>query len=279
MDGNSFGREYRDKPERKNVDTTLVQKKIRTALHTLEAEREIKVLFAVESGSRAWGFASQNSDWDVRFIYLKPRDWYLSIDKGKDSIEKMLPDDLDLSGWELRKALNLFRKSNPPLLEWLRSSIVYAEPYSTAEQLRELSAVYFNPKSCRYHYLSMARGNFREYLKGDTVRLKKYFYILRPLLACDWIAEKGTMAPMEFDTLVNAQIQDPELLRAVRDLTARKIAGEELSVGPQIEIINAYAENRINYHTEQLKTFVWQSQPDTGRLNQLFRDTLAEVWD
>ncbi|MCL4152986.1 UNVERIFIED_CONTAM: hypothetical protein GTU68_007345, partial [Idotea baltica] len=178
-----------------------MKEKIQQELAELEAEKDIKILYAVESGSRAWGFASKNSDWDVRFIYVHRKNWYLSIDKRKDNVNRMLPDDLDLSGWEIRKALGLFRKSNPPMLEWLRSPIVYTEPFTTAERLRKLSDNYFNPRSCLYHYLSMARGNYKDYLQNETVKLKKYFYVLRPIIACDWIAEKKEMAPMEFQTL------------------------------------------------------------------------------
>ncbi len=105
---------------------------IKKELSRLEISREMKILLAVESGSRAWGFASTDSDWDVRYIYIHKLDWYLKIDELKDSQEEILPNDLDLSGWELKKALKLFRKSNPPMLEWLRSPIVYLEQFSTA---------------------------------------------------------------------------------------------------------------------------------------------------
>lgn len=255
-----------------------MKKKIQEALAELEAEKDIKILYAVESGSRAWGFASENSDWDVRFIYVHRKNWYLSIDRRKDNVNRMLPDDLDLSGWEIRKALGLFRKSNPPMLEWLRSPIIYAESFSTAEKLRKLSDSYFNPRSCLYHYLSMARGNYKDYLQGETVKLKKYFYVLRPIIACDWIADKKEMAPMEFQTLVDDQIKDPELKGEIEQLIQRKKEGEELSKGPQIPIINKYVESRIDYHTEMLKDFDWRLVPDTEKLNELFRETLVEAW-
>ena len=105
----------------------------------LEREQDIKILYAVESGSRAWGFASRDSDWDVRYIYVHRLEWYLRIEDEKDSREEILPNDIDLAGWELRKALRLFRKSNPPLMEWLNSPIVYLQNFSTADRLRELT--------------------------------------------------------------------------------------------------------------------------------------------
>jgi hypothetical protein len=257
---------------------TPMKSHIQSQLAALEAERDIKILYAVESGSRAWGFASPDSDWDVRFLYVHRPEWYLSIDDHKDSIEQMLPQDLDLSGWELRKALRLFRKSNPPLLEWLQSPIIYQDAYSTADQMRTMLTQFFNPKSCAYHYLSMANGNFRDYLKGDTVRLKKYFYILRPILACDWIEQKGNMPPTEFAPLLTEMVPEGALREAIENLITRKMAGEELSQGPQLPIINEFAEARIHHHQERMKHFQWKTRPDTARLDQLFRDSLAEAW-
>ena len=107
-------------------------------LANLEKEHQVKILFACESGSRAWGFPSQDSDYDVRFIYLHPQDWYLSIEveRKRDVIELPISDDLDITGWDLRKALQLFKKTNPPLLEWLGSPIIYAEPYTKGKMYR-----------------------------------------------------------------------------------------------------------------------------------------------
>ena len=249
---------------------------IQTELQNLERQQGIKILYAVESGSRAWGFASADSDWDVRFIYLHREEWYLSIDDKKDSIEIMLPDDLDLSGWELRKALRLFRKSNPPLLEWLNSPSVYLEEPFTVNQMRAAAAEYFNPKSCLYHYLSMASGNFKEYLKRNLVRTKKYFYVLRPVLACMWIERTNTMVPTEFQKLFEAEVKDENLKMEIEKLLVRKMSGGELGEEPKIEILNAFLEEKIEYYTEYLKDFNFLKQPDTEELNRIFRSSLNE---
>lgn len=142
---------------------------IRARLLEIEAWSEVRVLFACESGSRAWGFPSKDSDYDVRFLYLHPIDWYLSIEERRDVIELPIDEQLDINGWDLRKALKLFRKSNLLLYEWLGSPIVYTEPFSTAARLRELAGVYYSPAACIYHYLHMAQENYREYLKGEQV--------------------------------------------------------------------------------------------------------------
>jgi len=253
-------------------------KEIQKEISRLEQEKDIKVLFAVESGSRAWGFASIDSDWDVRFVYIHRLDWYLQIYEQKDNIEQILPNDIDLGGWELQKALRLFRKSNPPLLEWLRSPIIYSENYSTAAELRELTSVFFNPKSCLYHYFHMAEGNFRTYLQDDSVRVKKYFYVLRPLLACDWILDKNEMAPMEFDIIVDSQVQDVEVKEAITKLLSRKMSGEELAVEAKNPVLHRFIEQKIVFYKEYLATTSAAVQPSADLLNTLFKRTLNEVW-
>ncbi len=251
---------------------------IQQEILTLEQQHNIKIVYAVESGSRAWGFASTNSDWDVRFIYVHHYDWYLSVEEKKDNIECILPNDIDLAGWELRKALLLFKKSNPPLLEWLRSPMVYTETLSTAGQLRQLATDYFNPKSCLYHYFNMARRNYEAYFKEEEVRLKKYFYILRPLLACCWIERTGEMAPMEFDALVKAEILDVQLKHEITELQVLKMSGEELDNGARIPIIDEFLENRLAHFERYLQNFQFDNSPGYDKLNTIFRQTLKEAW-
>ena len=247
-------------------------------LARLERRHDIRILYAVESGSRAWGFASTDSDWDVRYLYVHRLDWYLKIDDKKDNQEEILPNDIDLAGWELKKALRLFRKSNPPLLEWLDSPIVYSEKYATAGWLRDLKKEYFNPKSCLHHYLHMAERNYRAYLQGDFVKVKKYFYVLRPMLACDWIKETDTMAPTEFRKLLDSQVHDPMVKAEIEKLLARKIAGEELSEEPRIAILNDFLEEKIRHFNEYVQKLPRSPQPDTDLLNELFKESLQEAW-
>lgn len=253
---------------------------IKNELSRIEKESDIKIVLAVESGSRAWGFASTDSDWDVRYIYVHRLEWYLRIDQHKDSQGEILPNDIDLAGWELRKALGLFRKSNPPMLEWLRSPIVYLEQFSTAEQLRNLSERYFNPRSCMYHYLSMAKGNFNEFLKDrDLVKIKKYFYVLRPVLACEWIQNEKSFPPMEFDRLVDFQVKDSAVRDAIDRLLVRKIAGEELKEEPRVDVLNEMLAERVKYFSDLVGEVDTVDKPQTETLDELFRNTLKEVWN
>jgi predicted nucleotidyltransferase len=162
--------------------TELIQQEITN----IEQKNQVQVLYACESGSRAWGFASPDSDYDVRFIYMQPRENYLSIRERKDVIELPINQDLDINGWDIRKALQLFLKSNGPLYEWLQSPIVYKEETGFAEELRRLMPDYFSLRAGCHHYYSMARNSFENDLQSDLVKLKKYFYSLRPALACMW---------------------------------------------------------------------------------------------
>ncbi len=256
-----------------------MKEEIKKELSRLEDEHDIKILYAVESGSRAWGFASTDSDWDVRYIYIHKLDWYLRIDENKkDTREKILPNDLDLSGWELKKTLRLFRKLNPPLLELLRSPIIYKEEFSIIEQMRNLGEKFFNPKSCMYHYLSMAKGNFKEFLQRDLVKTKKYFYVLRPILACDWIKESNTFPPIEFRDLLDSQIKDEKLKAEIEELLKRKMAGDELKQQPKNKILNEFLEEKINFYEKFASEIKVNEKPPTKLLDELFKETLFEVW-
>jgi uncharacterized protein len=254
-------------------------KQILAELERIEHEENVRILYACESGSRAWGFPSKDSDYDVRFIYIRTTDWYLSIFEKRDVIERPISDLLDINGWDLRKALNLFRKSNPPLLEWLQSPIVYKENHSIAEQIRRISPLTFSPRSCMHHYLHMAKGNYREYLQGDLVKIKKYFYVLRPILACEWIEKHNTMPPIQFDRLVDELVSAGSELKEVIDgLLARKRAGDEMDYEPRINPINAFLEEGIAYYERAASGMQPADGNQDQKLDDLFRSVLKEVW-
>lgn len=258
---------------------TPMHHEILLQLCDIEREENVRILYACESGSRAWGFPSKDSDFDVRFIYVRPVEWYLSIFDRRDVIERPISNMLDVNGWDLRKALNLFRKSNPPLLEWLQSPIPYYEKYSVAEQIRAISPLTFSPKSCMYHYLNMAKGNYREYLQGEQVKIKKYFYVLRPILACEWIDTRGSMPPIEFDRLVEAHIPEgSELREVVEELLRRKKAGDELDYEPRLQVINDYLEAQIDYFERASAAQKAPEPVQEAQLDELFRSALKDVW-
>lgn len=184
---------------------------------------------------------------------------------------------VDLSGWDFRKALGLFRKSNPPLLEWLNSPIVYHEATGAAAGLRALLREFYSPAACAHHYLHMARGNFREYLSGPEVWVKKYFYVLRPLLAVKWIETGHGVAPMAFAVLVDRIITDPDLKDAIARLVESKRRGDELDRGPMIPAITAFIEREMRRLETSPLSLPGAAQP-IEPLNGLFRSVLEEAW-
>ncbi|WP_026566214.1 nucleotidyltransferase domain-containing protein [Bacillus sp. UNC41MFS5] len=255
-----------------------MKEKILAEIQKIEEQYEVKVCLAVESGSRAWGFPSKDSDYDVRFIYVHKKDWYLSIDQKREVIELPINDLLDINGWEIRKALKLFRKSNPPLMEWLHSGIVYYQAFSLVDKLKAIQNQVFLPQSALYHYLNMAKGNFRDYLRGDHVKIKKYFYVLRPVLACIWIERYNTVPPIEFQTLVEELLDEGQLKQEILTLLERKISGDELNLEPKVNAINDFLEKEINRLEEYTKTLKVSKADMTPVLDDLFRDILDEVW-
>jgi predicted nucleotidyltransferase len=247
-----------------------VFQRVRDALARLEEARNVRVLYACESGSRAWGFASRDSDYDVRFLYVHPRDWYLSVEDHRDVIEQPLDDELDVSGWELRKALRLLRKSNPPLLEWLKSPYVYREDPAFTAGFLELAQGFYSPRRCFAHYLHMAYGNWHTYLRDrEMVSLKKYLYVFRPLLAARWIERRLGQVPMLFAQLVQGVLEEAEVRAALDQLVARKQAGEELAVAPPVEVLSRFVEAELP-RLDALKE-PDDAAGDVEELNRFFR--------
>ena len=254
-----------------------IEREIHGSLDQIERERDVRVLFACESGSRGWGFASQDSDYDVRFIYVHRPEWYLSVEPHRDVIELPISGLLDVNGWELRKSLRLLRKSNPALLEWLSSPIVYRERPSIMRGYRALLPSYYSAIACMHHYLSMAQRNFREYLQTEQVRTKKYLYVLRPVLACRWIEAGLGVVPMQFATLCEAVAPEDSAVReAIDALMAQKKAGFESDREPRIEVLNTFlAAELARFDSLQLQP---PKKPGMEELNRFFRGAIQAAW-
>lgn len=217
-----------------SIEATIIER-----LREIEREHDCRVLFAAESGSRAWGFPSPDSDYDARFIYVHPLQWHLQIGKPRDTIEKMLPDGLDVSGWELLKTLQLFHGSNVPLFEWLGSPDVYIEDKAFTNRLRELIPNYFNPKKALHHYLSLANKVYDTELAGRSeVKVKKLFYVLRPLLCARWILQHRSMPPTRIQDVLDGGIAE----RAIADWILETIEQKRTAAEQQlIEVPNLSA--------------------------------------
>lgn len=237
-------------------------------LNEIEQTENITILHAVESGSRAWGFASPDSDYDVRFFYVRPKSYYLRLDRTRDVLEYPLNDVLDINGWDIDKTLKLLHASNPTLFEWSNSPIIY----KTTDEFKHLLPLignYFVARSGLWHYLSMAEGNYREYLKGEMVKAKKYFYVIRPLLACRWILERRTPPPMLFTELVETQLE-PELKPVVADLLKLKMSTPEIGETPKIAPLNEFIEQNLSIIREQIEALSKEQPSNWEPLNDLF---------
>lgn len=245
----------------------MIADTIKEKLTEIEAKENLRILHCVEAGSRAWGFPSPDSDYDVRFIYVRPTEYYLRLDKTRDVTEWQLDETFDINGWDLQKTLRLAYNSNPTVFEWRNSPIVYRTSAQWEIISKEINS-YFRENAGIYHYLSMAKTNYREYLKGDTVRLKKYFYVLRPLLACEYIRKNQTAPPMLFTDLLpylNGEVKDE-----VEKLLKLKMQTSELGTGKAIFCINKYIEDKISEFEEYAKNITVFKKKSWNALNSLF---------
>ncbi|MEP5937346.1 MAG: nucleotidyltransferase domain-containing protein [Erythrobacter sp.] len=208
-----------------------VRKEIDSRLDRLFAEESVKPLLVVESGSRAWGFPSPDSDYDVRFIYLRPRDDYLSLSQMRDVIERPIVDEIDLNGWDVRKAIGLLLKSNSVVSEWLESPIRYRDDAPVLTQIRELADACFNPRGFALHYASLGRTSSERWLGGEgEAQVKKYFYALRPALAIRCLRrDPSRRPPMNLQRLVERADIDTGLQSDIAQLVQLKAVTNEKS--------------------------------------------------
>lgn len=209
-------------------------------LDDIERDHDVRILFAVESGSRAWGFPSPDSDYDARFVYVNRRDWYLSLEPGRDVIELPISDELDIAGWDLRKALNLLLKPNPVMLEWLSSPIRYRWNEPACGALTQLAKRITHQTACRHHYLSLGEGQWRKHVgEAEEVNFKKYFYILRPALALRWLRlQPDLLPPMNLQALIERLDLDRETTSRIADLLEAKAMAKEIGTGARIAEID-----------------------------------------
>ncbi|MGD6817220.1 DNA polymerase beta superfamily protein [Metabacillus sp. 84] len=245
---------------------------IPSILADTELSCSVKICYAAETGSRIWGYASELSDYDVRFIYIHSPDWYLSIDQGRDVIELSASGPLDMSGWELTKAMRLFRKSNPSLLEWLYSETVYVNRYSLADRLRMLNDSYFEPKPALFHFLTILNSN-KKRLAGNEIPVKAYLNLLRAMASASWVAKRGTFPPSGEQVFTNThQILKDEFSRAGAEKLSHNLS---ISLSREVqEFIHLEYENL----RERAESFNKKGEDPTPELNLLFRNVLHKAW-
>ena len=245
-------------------------------LRELEQKQNCRILFAAESGSRAWGFDSPDSDYDIRAIYVKPLDWYLSIEENtKDTFESMLPGDLDVSARELRKTLRQFFKSNLSLLEWFGSPIRYEADSRFVAEILPLIPEFFDPHKALHHYLAQHNRAMEDLDAEKTIGIKKLFYALRGFFAALWCLKRKTMPPTLFESLLLPELCPAEILSWIEKLKEEKKNSREMQRIPMPMELYAFFQHRRCF-LEQHLSFEKKTQPGMEALNQIFRSFIPE---
>ncbi|MBQ7849409.1 MAG: nucleotidyltransferase domain-containing protein [Clostridia bacterium] len=245
-------------------------------LREIEQEHDVRIIYAVESGSRAWGFASPDSDYDVRYIYVRRPEDYVRVDELPSTIEGPLDDVLDFSGWDVRKALGLLKKTNPSLMEWAYSPIVYLDSPVWQHFKREIPN-YFGVKSEMHHYLSMAHSHWTQISHTEQPKLKRYMYMLRALLCAQWLERFGTMPPVLFSELAEVMLTG-DMRPVVDDLLARKKNADEKGLVPHIPLLDdMYRRESVRLRDVAEQQHVPENEGFPG-LNRLLRELIVEAW-
>jgi predicted nucleotidyltransferase len=245
---------------------------VQRRLDAIERRENCRILFAVESGSRAWGFPSPDSDYDVRFVYKRPVDWYLSIYAGHDVIETPIEDEMDVSGWDIRKALHLVLKSNAVISEWMESPIVYRRDPAALHQLRRFADHALNPRALTHHYLHLARRQVAAKLARGQVVLKRYFYALRPALALRFLRLRdGQRPPMQLQALIAGTDLPAAVARTIDTLVATKSRTRETGSGARIPALDRLIAAEIAHAAELAAHAPKRTPADLDAADRLFR--------
>ncbi len=246
--------------------------RIEAKLDAIVDRHGAKILLAVESGSRAWRFPSTDSDYDVRFIYVRPTEAYLSVQAMRDVIDEPIEDELDVGGWDLRKALQQVARSNPVIQEWLTSPIWYRGDPTFAAGLRDLVAATAELPAYLYHYDGLARRSLAAITEaGDRVRLKSYCYALRPIFALHWIRAFGTLPPMALPDLMTPFPLPAELSATIERLIVAKAAATEREEIARQPILDDFITSALDERPGRQQLM----QPDIiARVDVFFRSVL-----
>jgi predicted nucleotidyltransferase len=217
----------------------------------IEKEEKVKILFAVENGSRAWRMDSANSDYDVRFVYHYPYEKYLSLNPPKDVLEKYYdekgkkhPKDdcyIDAVGFDVYKFLKLLSHSNPTTIEWLKSDIVYYGKQD--KEFQRFAFNHFKKITLFYHYKSLARQNYEKYIaSGKLVTYKKYLYVFRGMVNADYVEEFNKVPPIELAEAVKETDMPEQIKGAIINIIEMKKLGKEKEEIKRIDFLDTYIE-------------------------------------
>ena len=235
-------------------------------LREIEKQYNVTVLYAAESGSRAWGFASPDSDFDIRFIYKRRQSDYLRLDKTRDVIDFPVDDVWDISGWDLDKTLKLLFASNPGLYDWMGSPICY---YDTGFKTRidPLLESYFSAKRMICHHHGIAKKRIAE--KEKRITPKKYFYALRSILVCKWVIEKDCAPPVLFSELMD-EVLPYQLKSYAKYIMDKKANAPEKSEIDHVREIDVFLDAEYNAIEKYIRQLPKETEKSWEKQNSFF---------
>lgn len=251
---------------------------IQTKLVEISEKYSVKILYACETGSRAWGFPSPDSDYDVRIIYIHEPEWYLSLSDKKDTLEVMMDNgELDITGWDFKKCLKLLWKSNGALLERIQSPVVYHNTEGLTQMFWKYAEKCFAPVAGMHHYLGMAKNSFEEIEGKDEIKLKKLFYALRATLACKWIVDRDSIAPIEFKIMLNELEFSDALKNRINDLIKLKSTKAESYLHPAENELAEFIKKELAKAEQIAPTLKGRKEKEVD-LDSFFRHGLKTYW-
>ena len=243
-------------------------------IEKLEKEKAIQILLAVESGSRAWGCPSPDSDYDIRIIYKRTKAEYLEIVDKPDSIDYFHGELLDINGWDIKKTLRLIRKSNATPFEWAQSPIVYREVEDFSNTLLDLSKAYFHGRHAVNHYRGIAKNSYFKNNLDGSIKLKKLFYVLRPIMAARWIIEKNEVPPMDIPKLISI-IADDAIVEHINELLVIKAGVNEDYIYEPDKLITDFIEKEFQF-IDSIEMEDEKLDINSDLLNKKFREIIED---
>ena len=259
------------------MDSKIKRTILEKLRHTEDAH-QVKILLAIESGSRGWGFAAANADYDCRFIYAHTPKRYLSVFEPSEFIEYDVDETFDIKGYDIKRVLKYIAKSQATIFEWLSSNVVYIKNEHVTQTLQDLAANFFNPIPISHHYLSLARKMLKEITATDEAKIKKYFYILRPIANLNYIQQYNKMPFMEYDKTLEATIPSHDISEAIQELKQRKMELLEHDKIPTHRLLVDYFNGEITRFEGILKDMKHVKNTDYLQVDEVFRTVLKDVW-
>jgi predicted nucleotidyltransferase len=223
-----------------------IKTRVLSELAALERKHHVTLLYSCEAGSRAWGFPDAASDYDVRFIYVRPRKWYgRQADRpSHDAIVRTI-SHYDMVGWDLRKALAMLVHSHPTVLEWLQSPLVYFDRENFRDRLSATADQVVSLEACRFHYFRWARLNYDKLMEAPRASVKRCCLALRPLLAVLWLERGLGRPPTALRELAGRLVDWPPLQEAITAMLESSDSGKQAASERTRRVVSDYLTSEL----------------------------------